>query len=133
MSQKERKLSAPQASPETKVFWDAACDGKLMIKRCGGCNEAHYPPRALCPFCLSDDTAWEETNGEGEIYTFSIMRRGPGSPYVAAYVTLDAGPTMITNITTTDPDKLAIGQGVQVKFVPTEDGPPVPMFAPKGE
>lgn len=133
MSAAARKISAPDESPETKVFWDAAREGKLMVKRCNSTGRAFYPPRALSPFDLSDDTSWEETNGEGEIYTFSIMRRSPTGPYVAAYVKLDAGPTMITNIITDNPDDLAIGQRVQVKFVPSEDGAPVPMFEPKGE
>ena len=46
-----------------------------MIKRCTACGEAHYFPRSICPFCFSDKTVWEESSGEGEIYTFSLMRK----------------------------------------------------------
>jgi uncharacterized OB-fold protein len=51
-------------------------------------------------------------------------------PYAIAYVTLEEGPTMITNIVDCDLDAIRIGQKVAVSFKPTEGGPPVPMFAP---
>jgi uncharacterized OB-fold protein len=124
-----RKLPAPEPNPETQPFWDAAVRGVLMVKRCTACTRPHHYPRALCPHCQSPDTLWEETNGEGVLYSFSVMRRGPGAPFVLAYVALDAGPAMLTNIVDADPDALRIGQRMRVRFVPT-DGPPVPMFAP---
>lgn len=126
-----RKLAQPEATPETQPFWEAAREGKLRIKRCGACGEAHYPPRAVCPFCHSADTAWEESTGEGSIYSFSIMRRSPTGPYTIAYVQLDEGPRMLTNIVDADPDSLAIGGRVCLTFTETGgDAPPVPMFRP---
>lgn len=125
-----RALPAPQPNVETQPFWDAAAAGRLTIKRCGACNEAHYPPRGRCPFCFSDDTHWEDSNGAGQIYSMSTMRRGPNAPYVLAYVTLDAGPAVLTNIVDCDPDALALGDRVEVVFAATEGGPPVPFFRP---
>ena len=125
-----RKLNAPEVTPETQPFWDAAAEGRLLIKRCGVCGEAFYYPRALCPFCLSADTQWFETSGAGAIYSLSTMRRGPDAPFTLAYVTLDEGPAVLTNIATDDHDALAIGTRVRVRFVPSEGGAPYPMFAP---
>ncbi len=124
-----RPLPAPEPNVETQPFWDAAAEGKLLIKRCGACGEPHYYPRALCPFCLSADTRWEEAAGTGTVYSLSTMRRGKDAPYTLAYVTLDEGPAVLTNLAG-DPDTLAIGQRVRVAFAATEGGPPVPMFAP---
>ena len=72
---KERKLPAPTVSVETKAYWDAAQQGKLLIKKCTACGQVHFYPRTICPFCFSDKTVWEESSGEGEIYTFSRMRK----------------------------------------------------------
>ena len=124
-----RKLNAPEVTPECQPFWDAAARGTLLIKRCGVCEAPHYYPRALCPFCLSADTRWEETGGAGTIYSLSTMRRGPDAPFTLAYVTLDEGPAVLTNIAADDHDALAIRQRVRVRFAPT-DGAPYPMFAP---
>jgi uncharacterized OB-fold protein len=57
------------------------------------------------------------------------MRRVP-VPYALAYVTLDEGVTMMTNIVDCDLDKIKIGQAVRLVFKPSEGGPPVPMFTP---
>ena len=128
-----RKLRAPEINPETRPFWDAAAEGVLLIKRCTACGDAHYYPRTICPFCGSPDTVWEPSAGRGEIYTLSTLRRGPNAPFTLAYVTLDEGPTMITNITDCDPDTLTIGQRVQLRFVASDGGAPYPMFTPVGD
>ena len=129
MSSQSRKIPAPQTNPENKPFWDAASEGKLLVKRCRACGEAHHYPRALCPFCFSDDTEWQEASGRGTIYSYSVMRRAP-VPYAIAYVTLEEGPTMMTNLVDCDFDALRIGQSVKVVFTPTEGGAPMPMFTP---
>ena len=130
MSGSERTIPAPEANPETKPFWDAAAEGKLLIKRCRACGEAHYYPRALCPHCFSAETAWQEAKGEGTIYSYSVVRRGAPVPYAIAYVTLAEGVTMMTTIVDCDLDTVRIGQRVRVVFKPSEGGPPVPMFTP---
>jgi uncharacterized protein len=129
MSAKERTIPAPPVNPETKPFWDAAAGGTLLIKRCAACGEAHHYPRAICPFCASDRTEWKEATGRGTIYSFSVFRRAP-IPYAIAYVTLEEGVTMLTNIVDCDLDAIRIGQPVRVAFKPTDAGPPVPMFSP---
>ena len=47
---KERKLVAPTVYPETKAYWDAAGEGRLLVKQCDDCGEHHHYPRAACPF-----------------------------------------------------------------------------------
>ncbi len=91
--QQQRKISAPAVNLETQHFWDAAADGKLLIKKCTACGEPHFYPRTHCPFCFSDKTEWVEASGKGTVYTYSVMRRAP-IPYAIAYVTLAEGPTM---------------------------------------
>jgi uncharacterized OB-fold protein len=129
MSGAGRPIPAPVVSPDTKPFWDAAAQGTLLLRRCQACRERHYYPRPICPFCGSDRTEWVEASGRGTIYSYSVFRRAP-VPYAIAYVTLEEGPTMMTNIVDADLDAIRIGQRVRVRFTPTEGGPPVPMFAP---
>ncbi len=127
----DRKIPAPVVNPENKSFFDAASNGKLLIKKCSACGEHHYYPRAICPHCFSDQTSWTESSGNGTIYSYSVMRRGTPVPYAIAYVTLAEGVTMLTNIVDCDLDAIRIGQAVRVVFKPTEGGAAVPMFAPK--
>jgi hypothetical protein len=123
----ERKISPPAINPETKPFWDAAAKGQLLVKKCLACGELHYYPRSLCPFCHSDRTEWQAASGKGAIYSFSVMRRAP-EPFAIAYVTLEEGPKVLTNIVDCGFDDIAIGKAVKLVWKPSEGGPAVPMF-----
>jgi len=124
----ERIIAAPVTTPEAEPYWQAAAQGRLLLRRCRTCAKPHFYPRSLCPFCLGE-TDWETASGTGTIYSFSIMRHAP-QPYVMAYVRLAEGPTMMTNIVDCAFEDVHIGQSVRVVFKPSDGGPPVPMFTP---
>jgi hypothetical protein len=126
----DRKIPAPAVNNESRPFWEAAREGRFLIKRCRACGQAHWYPRLNCPFCFSDQTAWEESPGEGVIYTFSVMHHATSGPYAIGYVTLAEGPAVLTNFVGCDLGALKIVQKVKVRFQETEGGPPVPVFAP---
>lgn len=124
-----RKIPAPRVLPETLAFWQAADEGRYLVKKCNSCGQVHHYPRDICPFCLSADTVWQDSPGTGVVYSFSTM--GPGdSAYTMAYVTLDEGVTVMSNLVDCDPTQVRIGQKVRVVFTPTEGGHAVPMFTP---
>ena len=125
-----RRFPAPQPGPDSQPFFDAAAEGRFLLKRCGACGEAHYYPRPICPFCFSPDTRWEEASGRGTIYSLSVMRRGADAPYALAYVTLAEGPAVLTNIVTDQFDGLRIGQAVEIEWSNSDGGPRVPTFRP---
>ena len=122
-------ISIPESGAKLQPYWDGASTERLLLPRCRNCGRLHWYPRALCPFCLSDEIEWREASGKGKIYSFSIMR-SVKEPYVIAYVTLEEGITMMTNIVECDADRLTIGQDVGVKFV-IRGVTPVPVFAPR--
>jgi uncharacterized OB-fold protein len=126
---KDRKLTAPTPNPETEAFWKAAEQGKLLIGRCLDTGKAFFFPRTLSPFTLSDNVDWIEASGRGTIYSFSYMARAP-EPFAIAYVELEEGPMVLTNIVDCDSDALRIGLPVRLVFKPSDGGPPVAMFTP---
>jgi hypothetical protein len=123
------KIPSPAVTTETAQFWAKANEGQLTVPQCKSCGKFHWYPRANCPFCTSDQVELKPASGKGTIYSYSVSRRGKDS-YVIAYVTLDEGVTMMTNIVNADGAKLAIGQTVRVAMVASEDGQRVPMFEP---
>lgn len=127
----ERHYPDPMPSAETLPFWDAAKHGKFLLRRCVDCGKSHWYPRETCPFCAGQ-AEWVEGSGKGTIYSLSVMRRAE-PVYVMAYVTLDEGPTMMTNIVGANPDSLRIGDAVTVRFQSTQGGFALPCFAPMQE
>ena len=102
----------------TQPYWDAAADGRMVLPHCTACGTVIWYPRGWCPDCLSRAVEWVETSGRGTIYSHTTVRRGAPSafevPYVLAYVELDEGPRVLTNIVTDDPDALRVGQPVEL-------------------
>jgi len=94
-------------------------------------------PRFLCPDCHGTETSWFEASGRGTIYTFTIVRRGQGpyanaAPYVAAYVELEEGPRILTNIVDVAVDQVRIGMPVEVVWHDTGEGSALYRFTPAG-
>ncbi len=124
-----RTYPDPVTTPETGAFWQAAQEGRLLLKRCRACGRFHWYPRAVCPHCMSGETEWVEAKGEGTIYSFSVMARAE-TPYAIAYVELAEGVRMMTNIVDCPLEAIRIGQAVRVRFAPTQGGGRLPVFAP---
>lgn len=126
----------PEPTPETERFWSGAADETLLLRECADCGLIHHYPRGLCPDCFSEDVTWIEATGRGEIYAYSTAKTISGwpeeaLPLVVAYVELEEGPRVMTNVVDCDPNEIEIGDPVEVRFVPTEDDEiAVPTFAP---
>ena len=125
----DRPLGSAVHDGATEPFFAATANGSLRIKVCTSCRKPHWYPRPLCPYCLGD-TEWSDAAGKGVIYSVSVTRRAGPIPYAIAYVRLDEGVTMLSNIVDCDLDSVRIGQRVHVVFKPADDGTMIPMFAP---
>ena len=123
----QRKIPSPPMSVENEAFWAAASEGRLLIPRCKDTGQFFWYPRNLSPFTLSNNVELVEASGKGTIYTYSVMRRADPQ-YAIAYVTLEEGITMMTNIVDCDFDSLTVGQAVELDFYETENGQRVPVF-----
>jgi uncharacterized OB-fold protein len=130
------RFDLPTIEPESRPFWDAAKEGRLMIQRCDACGAAQHYPRPFCVSCWSDQVRWEEASGRGTLYTYSTVYVndlppfGDRLPYVAAAVDLEEGPRLMTNIVGVDPSELRVGMAVQVDFQPLNDEITAPVFRP---
>jgi uncharacterized OB-fold protein len=125
----------PDVTPESEPYWAAASDGRLFLSKCPDCSLAIHYPRARCPDCFVE-TEWIEASGDGVVYSYSVAERMEGwpdeaLPIVLAYVELDEGPRVMTNVVETDPEDVAVGTRVEARFVPTKDADvSIPVFAP---
>ncbi len=126
----------PRIDEESKGFWEAVQRHELYIQRCGACGTARYYPRALCPHCLSSDTQWLLSSGRGTVYTYTVTQQNqaPGFrdslPYVLAYVELDEGVRMLTNIVDCGPEAVKIGMAVEAVFEDVTPEATLPKFKP---
>jgi len=125
--------------PDTQQFWDATKERKLTYPTCDDCGKVVFFPRRSCPFCGGMAMTWHESKGNGTVYTYSVVRqnRHPAfkdlGAYVVAYVDLDEGFRLTTNIVgIKDPLKdVKVGQRVKLQWLDQEgEDLKLPVFAP---
>lgn len=125
--------------PDTKPYWDGVKAGELRYQTCNDCKSVNFTPTAHCQKCGTSNLKWNVSKGAGTVYTFSAVRQNriPGfqelGAYAVAYVDLDEGFRMLTNIIgVADPTKdIKIGQRVKVEFEAQDTGEyPIPVFRP---
>jgi uncharacterized protein len=119
----------PAVDWESRAYWEGAGRGELVLQRCRDCGAVQHRPRGLCVSCLSDSIEHFVASGLGRVYTFSVVRQNQmpefreAVPYVVAYVALDEGPQLLTNVVGCDPGAVSIGMRVKVDFVRVPDDP----------
>lgn len=120
-------IPAPVIFPGDEPFWEATRAGRLLAKHCPACGQLHYYPRMHCPFCGHGQTEWRELSGRGRIYSYSIVERST-RPTAPAIIELEEGLRIPGVVTDADVHALAIDEAVQLRVVPTHEGPPAPGF-----
>jgi uncharacterized protein len=116
------KKPLPRVDEEGRGWWEALARHELYFQRCRQCGTKRFPPRAVCPACLSSATEWVRASGRGTVYSFTVTHQNhaPGFrealPYVLAVVELEEGPRMMTNVVGCVPDDVRIGMAVEVEF-----------------
>lgn len=129
-------IPVPTVSPEAKPFWDATAEGRLVLQRCSDCGSVIWYPRAHCPSCSGARLELFEASGRGIVYSFTVIRRGGAGPYrdcmpyVLAYVELDEGPRLMTNLVDCHVDSIEIGAAVEAVYHRTGEGPALVRFHP---
>lgn len=112
----------PQAiDSDTKPYWDAAARGHLVLPTCTECTRVFWYPRGICPYCGATAITWTPSPGAGTVYTFTAVHKSSGdwsqrTPYHVAYVLLDEGITVVSNLVRLHGAPAHIGMRVQALF-----------------
>lgn len=112
----------PHIDEEMRPWWEAAQRHELYIQKCRDCGDLRFHPRALCTSCMSSNTEWVRCSGRGKIYTYTVTNQNGSAgfrdslPYVLAWVELDEGVKLMTNIVDCPPAQVKIDMPVEAVF-----------------
>ena len=121
-SPKAYRKPLPHIDEESRPLWEAAQRHELYLQKCRDCGDLRFHPRTLCTNCLSSRTEWVRCKGTGKIYTFTVTNQNQAAgfrdelPYVMAWVEVDEGLKMLTNIVDCPPEQVKIGMPVEAVF-----------------
>src|SRR5215216_1347734 len=108
----------PVPDDASQPFFDAAKEGKLMLKFCPQCDRFLHYSAELCDNCFSTKLEWRQSAGKGTVYSFIIMHQviHPGFaslvPYNVASVELEEGPRLHTNLVDIANDQIKVDMPV---------------------
>ncbi len=118
-----------QDEKNTKIsrFFKDLKEGRLTTTKCQKCEKLLWPPRIICPNCLSDELEWVDLGTEGELYAFTEIRLGAplgfveDVPFCVGIVQI-GGLLISTRIDNAKYDELRIGDKLTLKIIELEDG-----------
>lgn len=128
----------PLLTSENEFFWTSGADGRLRLQECHSCAALIHPPQPICRYCHGHDLGVRTVSGFATLIGFTVNHRFsvPGLParYVVAQVAIEEDPRvrLTTNVVEADPERLELGQRMEVVFEPVEDVW-LPLFRPAAE
>jgi len=134
-----KKLARPLPKPgtymDTRPYWDAARNGKLMIQYCRDTGKPQFFPRPVSLATGRRNLEWREVSGRGTVYSFTnTFNAWPGHedrvPYVCALVDLEEGVRMMVNLMNVRAADVKIGMPVKACFEKLSDELSLPQFEP---
>ncbi len=136
-------MPVPRPDMDDAPFWEHARARRLCFQACAACGLPRHPPTPYCPRCHSGHISWVAAPSAARIYSFTVVRHAADPavagnlPYVVALVEFpDLPPVrLVTNLTDTDPARVAIGMPVMLWWdgLDPVDGQPamnLPRFKP---
>jgi len=105
--------------PLARLFYEGTRQKNLLLPRCSSGGKTHWYPRPVCPHCLQTRISLVPSPGCGVIYSLTRIPGKDGSMRTLAYVGLDEGVVMLSQII--DDDEAMIGQAVKVAFIPEQE------------
>jgi uncharacterized protein len=128
----------PEITDQTRPFWTAASEGRLLLQTCTRCGTAHFRPAPWCIQCGCRDIPWKVSKPTGTVYAVTLSRvvamnlAGWQSelPVIMCLIDLDDGARLYGQVMDCKPDAAKIGMRVAAYFEPIAPGVAIPKFKP---
>ncbi|HLH67795.1 MAG TPA: OB-fold domain-containing protein [Candidatus Dormibacteraeota bacterium] len=91
---------APEVDEDSRAWWEALAERRLLLPRCRDCGRAWFPPTPGCPRCGGVSVELVESCGRGHIYSWVVVNRALSPafatdvPYTILAVDLEEGARM---------------------------------------
>jgi uncharacterized protein len=149
VSEPVRRIKAPVrleytvgAGQTLSRFLAGLVEGRLIGRRCPGCNKVYVPPRGACPTCALPAGEEVAVRDVGTVTTFCIVNvpfegQTMKLPYIYASILLDGADIPLLHLVNAPAVDARMGMRVKADWVPADERKPslesIRWFAPNGE
>ena len=108
---------------------------RLVATECRACGQRVFPPTAVCPECMSENTKFLELSQTGTLYSWSVVHAAPKNwttPYIAGYVDMPEGVRVFAHMVDIDPEILSFNMPVsacKITMGQEPDGSPIVSYS----
>ncbi|MFZ5632472.1 MAG: Zn-ribbon domain-containing OB-fold protein [Bacillota bacterium] len=114
-------------------FYDHLREGRLTTTRCPDCGRQSFPPRVICPQCLSEKLEWVDLPTTGRVLVATEEEVGVPvgfeTPLIHALVDLGGQLTLFARVKGCQMGELKEGDEVRLVVFPVD---PLPVDGKKG-
>lgn len=123
--QREMRFRFIISVEETRKFFEALSEGKVLATRCKQTGEIFFPPQVDCPGVKDGEVEWVELPRDGELVTYTVIYTKPYSfshydDYTVGIARLSNGVQVLAWVRERDPRKLRVGMKVRLEVVKRE-------------
>ncbi|MEE8421814.1 MAG: Zn-ribbon domain-containing OB-fold protein [Dehalococcoidia bacterium] len=125
-----------QTDPDSRAFWEAAGEHRLVMQRCSQCGHIRWPIGPVCTQCLAEQFEWQTLSGRGELHSWVNFYQpfhpewAKEAPYNVSLVKLEEGPIFLSNVVECDDSELAVGAALELVWEDATDEISIPKFRP---
>ena len=125
----EPKRWLPEPDEDSRPYFDGLREGRLRLQRCQACLSWMFPVRRRCQQCGSTDIGWADASGRGTVFSHARLRRevhprhAGRLPLVVAWIDLEEGVRIASNVVGVEPEDVKVGQAVELDFEQLPDAP----------
>ncbi len=106
-------------------FYEYLREGRLTTTQCKDCHQIAWPPRTICPKCISDKLEWVDVPKKGTIYSYVVQVNGLPPmfkpPLIYALIDFSNGLRLFSAIIETAPE--LVKKGMEVELVVRDVAP----------
>jgi hypothetical protein len=128
----------PEITDQTRPFWTAAKNRKLVLQTCARCGARSFFPKPWCVECGCRDVPWTEARPTGTVYSYTVSRAVAMNlagwqgelPVLMCLIDLDDGARLYGQVTDTAPETIRIGMRVEAYFEDISEEAAIVKFRP---
>lgn len=113
----------PEGIPSWQLpYWDALNARRLSVQQCRDCGLPRHIPKEICSRCHGVEWDWVPVSGDGEVYTYTIVRRAPTpqfqstAPYVLVHAQMVEGFRVVARLVGVEPEDVEIGMPLRADY-----------------
>ncbi|MFN3236543.1 MAG: Zn-ribbon domain-containing OB-fold protein [Pseudomonadales bacterium] len=139
MSEAEKKVPTrplPRVDEfDTRDFWAGTKEKEFRYQQCKDTGEVIFYPRRHSTASTNNNLEWKVASGNATLYSYSVVRQSYHPffrnlvPYVVAWIDLEEGPRILSNVTDVAPEDVEIGMKLQLHWEEHEELS-IPLFKP---